>query len=133
MNLVCRELTVPSQAALDALQRRLDSIASSESDVVDNATLPPSLAHLQLGRKYGMYRETIVRVEVRRNGVPGWFDPKTHRGHHGIIEGTFRVYIALGVSAEARAVPTTCESHILPFVEENPEQAELFGSPEGQP
>lgn len=122
------EIAPLSKRALNSLRRTLDEKCNSGQDsIIPEALAPKEFDHLRPGRHYGAFNEVILRREMRRDGVPKWFNPIETPGQFGIINPNgLRCYIEVDIDVARRNEPTTFQTHILPLVDEIPEQTSLF-------
>jgi hypothetical protein len=123
------EITEDREAMLAALQRYIERRNTRQpvDAVVAEADTPTDFDRYRIGERYGRYHEQIVRREVRRSGVPAWFDPRFTPGQFGLI-GTdgMRCYIEVLIDDERRNVTSTFDTEIVSLVERSPEQTTLF-------
>jgi hypothetical protein len=110
------------------LERFLDrkSNASSPDAIIDDESAPASVNRYAVGCTYGRYYERITQREIRRTGVPAWFDPRFNPGQFGIIIDGVRCYIQVELDEQARSAPSTFDNTILSLVEPEPEALSLF-------
>jgi hypothetical protein len=124
INIAIAEL---SEKTLDMLRRRVERTASFAGDVYPDEAVPADLDYLKPGNVFGRFRETIIRREVRREGIPAWFDPQHIPGQQGVISRDgVRCYIELELNLEARNAPSTFEAGLLALTEDDPEQTSLL-------
>src|SRR5579862_6964479 len=81
----CVELAPLSERALAMLRKRVERQQSFDGDIYPESAIPADLDYLAPGRRYGRYHEVIKRREVRRAGIPAWFNPQELPGQAGII------------------------------------------------
>jgi hypothetical protein len=127
MSLNAIEIATLSPAALAALRQRVQRAKSFSGDIYPEDAIPASLDYLKPGQIFGRFREPITRREVRRDGIPAWFDPEHTPGQMGIIDADgLRCYIELQRDEEARNAPSTFEAGLLALAEDEPEQTSLL-------
>ncbi len=123
------EITDDRDAIVAALQRYIERRNNGLSDgaVVTESETPAAFDRYRLGARYGRYHEPIVKREVRRSGVPAWFDPRFTPGQFGIIgEDGMRCYIEVRIDHEQRNATSTFDTEIMALVERSPETNALF-------
>jgi hypothetical protein len=123
------ELTEDREALLAALQRYIERRNNRQpaAAMVAETDIPADFDRYRVGARYGRYHEPIVRREVRRSGVPAWFDPRFTPGQFGLIglDGV-RCYIEVRIDDEQRNATSTFDTEIISLVERSPEQTTLF-------
>ncbi len=123
------EITEDREALLAALQRYIERRNNRQpaDAIVAEPNIPADFERYRIGARYGRYHEPIVRREVRRSGVPVWFDPRFTPGQFGLIglDG-MRCYIEVAIDDDQRNATSTFDAEIVSFVERSPEQTSLF-------